>query len=638
MSGIPDEDGINSSWREQRARGTEGICGQCNLCCYVTVRGACHFDNVKIQHGTDLSQALSTALEPVHLAVSHSARAEFTGLTKALRSSSSRRRRHQLIISSPTTEWRYGLAAAGSLSHYAYGRSSVPDVPAPPQKIYRIFRDPANNVFVQGRVVTQLFGGGASAFKLNVAQCRADRRRGAPLRIFFLQFLEFPQAGIIFKVLNSRPGRAAEARSADTANFIQVFVWFLDITTCEVSYSLPRISGFPLSGLTRQSDLNTQGGGAAALQKIRSLYAPPPPENNVASVDGAERRPPNFDSMFGLPANKVTRCSFNDPARNANLIFGVPASGRLRAQLSTTPRFNQVKNAPNQLPLAQLPFKNEHIDLAISNIFAFNNAFLHASSWISSSPNSRTRRMFNFSLTTRQEFNYNKRGTADSQSSETTRPTLATPRRPRSHSHFHSLRTAQPTQKQEQHPLARIPAACLRRHRSGPCLVTRTRTHEKGRMVCLPAFRNSAQNAFAPRSREREARKKKRKNQEESEKAQHLPRRSKPKSPAPRKKSKEKENARREKNEKKNVRMQHPHFARLPPPPSPRRCRRARPRGTGGRCCLRGLRTNELLACIYAKNKTGENEWTGRQEGEERLLWPATSPISPTSPPSLRMT
>ncbi|KAJ7140003.1 hypothetical protein C8R43DRAFT_1131739 [Mycena crocata] len=51
------------------------------------------------------------------------------------------------------------------------------------------------------------------------------------------------------------------------------------------------------------------GGGAAALQKIRSLYAPPPPENNVASVDGAERRPPNFDSMFGLPANKVTRCS-----------------------------------------------------------------------------------------------------------------------------------------------------------------------------------------------------------------------------------------------------------------------------------------------------------------------------------------
>ncbi|KAJ7140009.1 hypothetical protein C8R43DRAFT_1202095 [Mycena crocata] len=493
MSGIPDEDGINSSWREQRARGTEGICGQCNLCCYTKQQhilslalnrhhrlvnfflslssvllaqllqhagqyhivstlladfqqhSACHFDNVKIQHGTVSPQALSTALEPVHRRVTLGSRRvygfdqRFTAnignaqLDPALRSSSSRRR-HQLI-SSPTTEWRYGLAAAGSLSHYALfpmtheiphedtGGAPFQMCRRRPKKFIAFFVIPRTMFFVQGsccyvtfatvrraarpschstfRVVT------ASAFKLNVAQCRADRRRGAPLRIFFLQFLEFPQAGIIFKVLNSRPGRAAEARSADTANFIQVFVWFLDITTCEVSYSLPRISGFPLSGLTRQSDLNTQGGGAAALQKIRSLYAPPPPENNVASVDGAERRPPNFDSMFGLPANKVTRCSFNDPARNANLIFGVPASGRLRAQLSTTPRFNQVKNAPNQLPLAQLPFKNEHIDLAISNIFAFNNAFLHASSWISSSPNSRTRRMFNFSLTTRQEFNYN---------------------------------------------------------------------------------------------------------------------------------------------------------------------------------------------------------------------------------------
>ncbi|KAJ7139993.1 hypothetical protein C8R43DRAFT_1109650 [Mycena crocata] len=76
MQGNPGEDGINSSWWEQRARGAEEIGGQCNPCCCVTIRGAlladfqqrsaCHFDNVKIQHGTVSSEALSTALEPVH--------------------------------------------------------------------------------------------------------------------------------------------------------------------------------------------------------------------------------------------------------------------------------------------------------------------------------------------------------------------------------------------------------------------------------------------------------------------------------------------------------------------------------------------------------------------------------------------
>ncbi|KAJ7139997.1 hypothetical protein C8R43DRAFT_955075 [Mycena crocata] len=86
----PGEDGINSSWREQRARGAEEIGGQCNPCCCVTIRGACHFDNVKIQHGTVSPQALSTALEPVHRRVTLGSR-----------------RVYGFDHSSTTTEWRH---------------------------------------------------------------------------------------------------------------------------------------------------------------------------------------------------------------------------------------------------------------------------------------------------------------------------------------------------------------------------------------------------------------------------------------------------------------------------------------------------------------------------------------------------
>ncbi|KAJ7140005.1 hypothetical protein C8R43DRAFT_1018633 [Mycena crocata] len=152
-------------------------------------------------------------------------------------------------------------------------------------------------------------------------------------------------------------------------------------------------------------------------------------------------------------------------------------------------------------------------------------------------------------------------------------------------------------------------------------------------MVCLPAFRNSAQNAFAPRSREREARKKKRKNQEESEEKPPLLKALQAQITRPRKKSKEKENARREKRraeKKKNGgRMQHHSLRRAPRlPPLDDADVPARAAPAAGVVCGVCERTN-VLACIYAKNKTGENEWTGgRQEGEERLLWPATSPIS----------
>ncbi|KAJ7140015.1 hypothetical protein C8R43DRAFT_1131755 [Mycena crocata] len=198
-------------------------------------------------------------------------------LDPALRSSSA-----AAPTSSSAQQQRNGAAAAAPVAVTVLSRSEPYDIGAPTLKLYSILGMPAS-------IMTGLvYAGGATRRPRN-----------------FIQFWCSRQCEI-------RPSRLARS------------VQFLGGgAKCRTENSIHKIWTLP-SAAKRSRRLPLRA--AAPYLYCLALQHPP------SGLGPTTAAPPTLIGVFAFRKERVRGPCSHDPARNANLIFGVPASGRLRAQ------------------------------------------------------------------------------------------------------------------------------------------------------------------------------------------------------------------------------------------------------------------------------------------------------------------